>query len=226
MRHDPSRRDSSARPCWLHAVHFQHQFHEKPGDQVTFGDNGTGPSSSAIVSSRISRASSSSASCRAISTATSPPKDHPPMLYCSSGRDPTDRRDVGRRQLAHRAQWRHAGLGTCRLQRVDRLIERKVLYETRDSTGRPADRVDQEQRRPSPDVRSATTGSNVRTGPPAAIRLATCAGVGTATNASSGISTSHARAIAITTRIAPIDVLRHRRSWYSRRILHYPRTPP
>ena len=55
-------------------------------------------------------------------------------------------------------------------------------------------------------MRSATIGSNVRTGPPAAIRLARWAGVGAVTNASSGISTSHVRAIAITTRMAPIDV--------------------
>ena len=33
-----------------------------------------------------------------------------------------------------------------------------------------------------------------------------CAGVGSAANASSGISASHVRAIAITTRMAPIDV--------------------
>src|SRR4029077_18029506 len=58
----------------------------------------------------------------------------------------------------------------------------------------------------SPEVRSATTGSNWRTGPPAAIKLAMCAGVGAVTNASSGISTPHVREIAITTRIAPIDV--------------------
>ena len=129
------------------------------------------------------------------------------MLYGPWGSHSTNRRDIRRGQVAHRAKWRRAGLGTCRLQRIDRLIGRKVLDEIRDSTrhfrrsGGPGTAAD-DRPRCAARQRDRTSGPDRR--PRSSWRGAP--GSGAATNASSGISTPHVRAIAITTRIAPIDV--------------------
>ena len=182
------------------------QFREKPGDQVTFSDHSAGAvterdrieqdQTRQFLVGQLPRHLDSDVAAEGPST----------DVVRAVGAHPTNRRDIRRGQVAHRAKRCRSGLGTCRLQRIDRLIGRKVLDEIEIAQDISADRVDQEQRWTIARGAQRDKGIERPDGTAGRDQAGECAGVGAVTNASSGISTPHVRAIAMTTRIAPIDV--------------------